>query len=111
MTARVPEARVTAMQGPPALFEAFAQIAVANPTDDPQALARRLFGTSTAAFLACGGAPISRRVLALLAQRGIPSSRVRPEREHLGGVLERPVGSPSGERRAPVGPRRGTHRR
>ncbi|MDG4809338.1 AMP-binding protein [Micromonospora sp. WMMD1120] len=72
VTARVPEARVTAMQGPPALFEAFAQIAVANPTDDPQALARRLFGTSTAAFLACGGAPISRRVLDLLARRGVP---------------------------------------
>jgi long-subunit acyl-CoA synthetase (AMP-forming)/alpha-ketoglutarate-dependent taurine dioxygenase len=67
--AHVPAARPTAMQGPPALFEAFAQIAAAHPEDD---LSTRLFGRPEPAFLACGGAPISQRVLAALAERGVP---------------------------------------
>lgn len=70
--AQVPAARPTAMQGPPVLFESFAQIAAAHPDDDREALCRRLFGTAEPAFLACGGAPISHRVLAALADRGIP---------------------------------------
>jgi long-chain acyl-CoA synthetase len=65
-------ARPTAMQGPPALYEAFAAIAAAHPDDDPPTLAYRLFGRTEPAFLACGGAPVASEVLALLWARGIP---------------------------------------
>ncbi len=70
--ARIPQARPSAMQGPPALFEAFARTAAAHPDDDPARLCQRLFGHPEPAFLACGGAPISPQVIDQLLDRGIP---------------------------------------
>ncbi len=70
--ARVPQARPTAMQGPPALFEAFARTAAAHPDENPAQLCQRLFGHPEPAFLACGGAPISAQVIDGLLDRGIP---------------------------------------
>lgn len=72
MLALMRAAKPTAMQGPPALYEAFAAIAGAHPEESGEQLSQRLFGHPEPAFLACGGAPVASVVLEALWARGIP---------------------------------------
>ncbi|UXY17141.1 AMP-binding protein [Chitiniphilus purpureus] len=68
----LPRAAPSAMTLPPSMVEALLVACRQQPDEDPAARNARLFGTSDAAFLACGGAPVAPVILEELRQFGIP---------------------------------------